>query len=131
MEIKKKEFKFRGKTLDELKTLDVREFSKLLRSRQRRTVLRQFQKIEDFVNRAKVKLSKNKQIRTHQRNLIIVPQMIGMRIQVYNGKEFLPVDVVGEMLGHFFGEFSLTRAKVKHGAAGIGSTKGSKAQTKH
>jgi small subunit ribosomal protein S19 len=129
--ITKKQFNFRGKTLDELKEIDVREFAKLLTSRQRRTVLRQFQKIEDFVNRAKVKLSKNKQIRTHQRNLIIVPQMIGMRIQVYNGKEFLPVDVVGEMLGHFFGEFSLTRAKVKHGAAGIGSTKGSKAQTKH
>lgn len=131
MEITKRQFTFRGKSIDELKELDVREFAKLLTSRQRRTVLRQFQKIEDFINRSKVKQSKNKAIKTHQRNLIIVPQMIGMRIQIHNGKEFVPVDVVAEMLGHVFGEFSLTRSKVKHGAAGVGATKGSKAQSKH
>jgi len=131
MEIIKKQFKFRGKTMEELKELDVREFAKLLTSRQRRTVLRQFQKIEEFVNRAKVKLSKNKQIKTHHRNLIIVPQMVGMKIQIYNGRDFIPVEVVGEMLGHVFGEFSLTRAKIKHGAAGVGATKGSKALSKH
>jgi len=117
--------------MEELKELDVREFAKLLTSRQRRTVLRQFQKIEEFVNRAKVKLSKNKQIKTHHRNLIIVPQMVGMKIQIYNGRDFIPVEVVGEMLGHVFGEFSLTRAKIKHGAAGVGATKGSKALSKH
>jgi len=131
MEITKKQFKFRGKTLEELKELDVREFAKLLKSRQRRTVLRQFQKIEDFVNRSKVKVSRNKPIRTHYRNLIIVPQMVGMRISIYNGRDFVPVDVVGEMLGHVFGEFSLTRAKIKHGSAGVGATKGSKALSKH
>jgi small subunit ribosomal protein S19 len=131
MEITKKQFKFRGKTLEELKELDVREFAKLLTSRQRRTVLRQFQKIEDFVNRAHVKLSKNKPIRTHYRNLIVVPQMVGMKIQIYNGRDFVPVEVIGEMLGHVFGEFSLTRAKIKHGAAGVGATKGSKALSKH
>ena len=56
MELRKKEFKFKGKTLEELKTLDIREFAKYLNSRQRRTVLRQFQKIEGFVNRAKEKI---------------------------------------------------------------------------
>ena len=131
MEITKKQFKFRGKTLEELKDIDVREFAKLLTSRQRRTVLRQFQKIEDFVNRSKVKISRNKQVRTHYRNLIIVPQMVGMRISIYNGRDFVPVEVVGEMLGHVFGEFSLTRAKIKHGSAGVGATKGSKALSKH
>ena len=131
MEITKKQFKFRGKTIEELKELDVREFAKLLKSRPRRTILRQFQKIEDFVNRAKVKMSKNKPIKTHYRNLIIVPQMVGMKVQIYNGRDFVPVEVVGEMLGHVFGEFSLTRAKVKHGSAGVGATKGSKAQSKH
>ncbi len=131
MELRKKEFKFRGKTLEELKTLDVREFAKLLTSRQRRTVLRQFQKIEEFVNRSIKKVEKKKLIKTHQRDLIIVPQMVGMRIGVYNGREFVLVDIVGGMLGHFLGEFSLTRQKVKHGGAGVGATKGSKSLAKH
>jgi small subunit ribosomal protein S19 len=131
MEIRKKEFRFRGKTLEELKALDVREFAKLLRSRQRRTVLRQFQKIEDFVNRSKVKLSRKKPIKTHQRDLIIVPHMVGMRILVYKGNGFVPVDIKGEMLGHVLGEFALTRTKVKHGSAGVGATKGTRALSKH
>ena len=131
MEITKKQFTYRGKTVEELKKLDIREFAKLSRSRQRRTILRQFQKIEDFVNRAKNKIAKNKPIKTHQRNLIIVPHMVGMRIYVHNGKDFVPVDITGEMLGHVLGEFSLTRVKVKHGAAGVGATKGTKAQSKH
>jgi len=126
----KKQFTYRGKTIDELKALDVREFSKLLKSRTRRMVLRQFNEINEFVNRSKVKISRKKTIKTHDRNLVVVPQMIGMRIHVYNGKDFVPVDVVGEMLGHRFGEFSITRSKVKHGEAGIGSTKGSKSQAK-
>ncbi len=130
-EITKKQFTFRGKTLEELKAMDVREFAKLLKSRRRRSVLRQFQKIEEFINRAKEKLSKNKSIKTHQRNIVIVPQMIGMRINVHDGRNFVPVDIVGEMLGHILGEFALTRTKVKHGAAGIGATKGTKAQSKH
>lgn len=130
-ELRRREFKFRGNTLEELKDIDVREFAKLLTSRQRRTVLRQFQRIEEFVNRAKKKIERKKLVRTHSRDLIIVPQMIGMRIFVYNGKDFVQVDVVGEMLGHFLGEFSMTRNKVKHGSAGLGATKGSRALSKH
>jgi small subunit ribosomal protein S19 len=126
----KKAFTFRGKTIDELKTLDVREFAKYLKSRQRRTVLRQFQELENFISRAKKKLEKNKQIKTHKRHLIIVPQMIGMKISIYSGKEFFPVEIMKEMLGHRLGEFSLTRTKVKHGGAGLGATKGSKAKKK-
>jgi small subunit ribosomal protein S19 len=121
-ELRRREFKFRGQTLEELKKMDVREFAKLLTSRQRRTALRQFQKIEDFVNRAERKKEKKKSIKTHLRDLIVVPQMVGMRIFVYNGKE---------MLGHFLGEFSATRTKVKHGTAGVGATKGSRALSKH
>lgn len=126
----KKAFTFRGKTIDELKTLDVREFAKYLKSRQRRAVLRQFQEVEDFVSRAKKKIEKNKSIKTHKRNLVVVPQMIGMKIQIYNGKEFIPIEIQKEMLGHRFGEFSLTRTKVKHGGAGLGATKGSKTAKK-
>ncbi len=130
IESSKKIITYRGKTVDELKNLDVREFAKYLKSRQRRAVLRQFQDIENFVSRAKKKAEKNKTIKTHIRNLIIVPQMVGMKLQIYNGREFVPIEVTGHMLGHRFGEFSMTRAKIKHSGAGIGATKGSKAKAK-
>ena len=130
MELQKKQFKYRGKTIEELKELDVREFAKYLKSRQRRFVLRNFQEIEKFVKRAGVKVSKNKQVRTHQRDIIIVPKMIGMKIYVYNGRNFIQVEVVAEMLGHKLGEFALTRARVKHGKAGVGATKGTRSKAK-
>lgn len=129
-EIRKKQFTYKGKTTEELKVLDVREFAKYLRSRQRRTALRQFQEIEQFVNRAKEKIAKDKKIRTHKRDLIIVPQMIGMKIQIYNGRTFVPVEIIEEMLGHKFGEFAPTRVRVKHGSAGVGATKGTKYKAK-
>ncbi|HEB47257.1 MAG TPA: 30S ribosomal protein S19 [Candidatus Pacearchaeota archaeon] len=130
MEIKRKDFTYRGKTIDELKKLDVREFSKYLKSRRRRNVLRQFQKIEEFVSRGKAKTVKNKPIRTHQRDLVIVPEMVGMNIYVHNGRNFIPVEIIGEMLGHQLGEFSLTRSRVKHGKSGVGATKGTKFKAK-
>ena len=130
MELKRKEFTYRGKTLDELKALDVREFAKYLKSRQRRTVLRQFQEIEKFVNSANEKLAKDKKLRTHKRDLVIVPGMVGMKIQIYDGHSFIPTEITGDMLGHRFGEFAVTRKKVSHGEAGIGATKGSKAKAK-
>ena len=130
MELQKKQFKYRGKTIEELKKLDVREFAKYLKSRQRRFVLRNFQEIEKFVKRAGVKISKNKQVRTHQRDIIVVPKMIGMKISVYNGRNFIQVEVMDEMLGHKLGEFALTRARVKHGKAGVGATKGTRAKAK-
>ena len=130
MELKRKEFTYRGKTLEELKALDVREFAKHLKSRQRRTVLRQFQDIEKFVSRAKEKIAKEKKIKTHKRDVVIVPGLVGMKIQIYDGHGFIPIEITGEMLGHRLGEFAPTRKKVSHGAAGIGATKGSKAKTK-
>ncbi len=130
MELTKKQFKFQGKTLEELKTLEVREFAKLMRSRQRRSALRNFQKIEDFINRAKKKIEKNKQVKTHSRDLIVVPAMVGMRIHIHRGDKFVPIDIIPEMLGHKFGEFALTRAKIQHTKAGVGATKGSKSKSK-
>lgn len=130
MEIKKKEFTYQGMNLEQLKTLDVREFAKYIPSRQKRTVLRNFQEVEDFVNRAKQKIAKGKNIRTHKRDLVIVPQMIGMKISIYNGQKFIPIEIIGEMLGHKFGEFALTRARIRHGKAGVGATKGTKHKAK-
>jgi small subunit ribosomal protein S19 len=130
MNIQKKEFTYRGKTLEELKEMDTREFAKLLPSRSRRFVLRNFQEIEKFVSRCKTKQSRNKKIKTHKRDIAIVPGLIGMNIGVYNGREFIPIEITGEMLGHILGEFSLTRAKITHSKAGVGATKGSKHKSK-
>tara|TARA_Y100000310_G_C20505894_1_gene726394 strand:- start:277 stop:675 length:399 start_codon:yes stop_codon:yes gene_type:complete len=131
VELKKKEFTFRGKKMEELKELDVREFAKLLTARSRRTILRNFQELENFVTRAQAKAEKGKPTRTHHRDLVIVPGLVGLKIQVYNGQKFLPIEVVGEMLGHKFGEFAPTRGRINHGKAGVGATKGSRAQAKH
>ncbi|HKL23333.1 MAG TPA: ribosomal protein S19 family protein [Candidatus Nanoarchaeia archaeon] len=114
-QVKKKEINFKGKTISELKNLGVREFAALLRSRQRRTVLRNFQEHENFVKRVNLKLDKGKKsVKTHRRDLVIVPGLVDKKIQIYNGREFIPVDITIEMLGHKLGEFAPTRAKARH-----------------
>jgi small subunit ribosomal protein S19 len=123
--LKKKAFTYRGKTIEELKQLDIREFAKLLKSNERRTVLRQSDEIQKFILKCDKKTQKKRPIKTHSRYLIIVPQMVGLKILVYKGNNFVPVQIEGEMLGHRLGEFSVTRTKVKHGAAGVGATRGS------
>lgn len=130
METQKKQFKFRGKSLEELKAMDTREFASLIRSKERRFILRNFQEIENFVSHAKEKQAKKKRIKTHNRELVVVPQMVGMQIQVHRGNQFIPFDVTEEMLGHRFGEFAPTRNRVAHTKAGVGATKGSMAKSK-
>ena len=125
-----KDVYYRGKNVEELKKLDVREVAKYLDSRCRRSVLRHFDIIEKFVKRCETSQATKKKIRTHLRDIIVVPEMVGMSIQVYNGKTFNQIDIIGEMLGHKLGEFSLSRAKISHGKAGVGATKGSKNKAK-
>lgn len=127
---KKKEQLYRGQTLDYLKSLGVRESAKFLKSRPRRTVLRNFDKIEQFIKRCEKKQVKKKKIETHLRDLVIVPQLVGYTISIHNGRHFQDVAITIEMIGHRLGEFAMTRSKVTHGAAGIGATKSSKAQAK-
>jgi small subunit ribosomal protein S19 len=123
-----KEFTYRGLGIEELKKLDVREFAKLVKSRTRRAMLRQSSEIENFIKKCAKTKEKGKQIRTHLRHIIIVPQMIDYTVNIHNGKQFLPIVIIPEMLGHRIGEFSITRQKVKHGTAGIGATKSSMAK---
>jgi len=122
-----KEFTFRGKGTEELQQLDTREFAKFLKSQQRRAVLRQFDKIENFVARCEKKQKKKKLIKTHLRHLVVVPRMVGLIIYVHNGRTYTKVQIIPEMLGHRLGEFSTTRGKVQHGAPGIGATRSSAA----
>lgn len=120
-----KETLYKGKTFEELKTIGIRDFAKFITSRERRSILRQAEKIERFLSKSEKKLAKNKPVRTHERELIIVPKMLGWEIQVHNGKEFIPIKITEEMLNHRLGEFALTRKKVEHSAPGIGATRSS------
>ena len=123
--IKKKEFTYRGKTIEELKQIDLREFAKMLKSNERRTLLRQTDQVQKFILKCNKRTQEKKPIKTHSRYLIIVPQMVGLKILVHKGNTFVPIEITGEMLGHRLGEFAVTRTKVKHGAAGVGATRGS------
>jgi small subunit ribosomal protein S19 len=128
--VKVKEALYRGQKIEDLKTLDVRESAKYLPSRSRRSVMRHFDQIEKFVKKCEIKSSKNKRIRTHLRDLVIVPQLVGKKIGVHTGREFQEVELTHEMIGHRLGEFAPTRTRVSHGSAGIGATKSSRAQKK-
>lgn len=115
IEIRKKEQFFRGKSLEELQELEVREFAKLLSSNRKRNVLRNFQEHEKFLSLVKEKFAKGKKsVRTHKRELIILPGLVGTKMQIYSGKEFFPVEITFDMIGHKLGEFSPTRVKAKH-----------------
>ena len=128
--IKSREQIYRGKSIEELKQMDIRESAKFIPSRSRRSVLRNFDTIQKFIKRCEKKLQKGKKIKTHQRDIIIVPRLIGLKIGIYNGKTFQEVEIIPEMIGHRLGEFALSRGKVSHGSAGIGATKSSRAQKK-
>lgn len=130
VEIRKKEQFYRGKSLEELKALDVRESAKFLPSRSRRSILRNFDTIQKFINRCEKKIAKNKKIKTHLRDIVIVPKLVGLNIGIYTGKAFQEIQITSEMIGHRLGEFALTRSRVNHGSAGIGATKSSRAQKK-
>ena len=122
--VKKSKDKFyRGEKVEELKSADTREFAKLVKSRARRAILRNYDVIEAFVAKCDRNTSKNKPIKTHDRALVIVPRMVGKTIGVYNGKEFVRVIIVEEMLGHRLGEFSMTRKIAKHTTIGGGAKK--------
>lgn len=123
--IKAVEFKFRGRTINELKQLSLKEFAMLVNSRERRSILRQLDKYNGFLKRIKKKLEKNKPIKTHWRDAIIIPEFIGLTVYVHNGKNFEPVKINEDMLGHRLGEFVLTRKQVKHSAPGVGATRSS------
>ena len=116
-------FVFKGKTLEELKKMDLKEFAELLPSRQRRSIKRMSEEKRKFLKKIE---SSEKPVRTHYRDIVIVPCMVGKKIAVYDGKEFKYVEILPEMLGHFLGEFAPTRKPVKHSAAGIGATRSTK-----
>jgi len=67
----------------------------------------------------------DKVVKTHVRDMVVLPEMIGLRMAVYNGKEFVEFMIAPEMIGHYLGEYSVTTKKVEHGEPGLKATKSS------
>jgi small subunit ribosomal protein S19 len=120
----KKEFTYKGKKPEELKKLTPKEFAKITNSRVRRTIERGFTEAQKIFLE-KLRKSPGKAIKTHCRDMVVLPEMIGRKILVYNGKEYKQIIVTAEMLGQYLGEFSFTRNKVNHSSPGVGATKSS------
>ena len=68
----------------------------------------------------------DEKIRTHAREIVVLPSMVGRKISVYNGNSYIDVSIQPEMIGHQLGEFALTRTQVKHTGVGVGATRSSK-----
>ncbi len=120
---RKEEFLYRGRKVADLGQLSIEELAGLLPARQRRTIKRGLSKEH---KKLLADLKKKDSVRTHIRDMIIFPEMVGKNIEIYNGKAFEKVEIMPEMIGHYFGEFALTRGRVQHGAAGVGATRSSK-----
>lgn len=131
-ELAKRQFLYRGKTVDELKRMNMDEFIQLLPARQRRSLKRglpnRHKKLLERLRRSYRAKKKGKEliIRTHCRDMIIFPEMVGLTVGVYNGHEFVTYKIYPEMIGCFLGEFSIPTIHVSHGSPGIGATRSSK-----
>jgi small subunit ribosomal protein S19 len=127
-----REFKFKGYTPEQLQTLSIEHLLPLLNARQRRSLDK---RVGTYMNdekrklREKVKLARDGklkgQLRTHARDMIILPDMVGLTVHVHNGKEFAQVVIKPEMIGHYLGEYAITNKRVVHGAPGVGASRSS------
>ncbi|TFG04572.1 MAG: 30S ribosomal protein S19 [Promethearchaeota archaeon] len=131
-ELDRLRFHYRGFTLDELKKMNMDQFIQLLPARARRSLKRGLpprqKKLLERLRRAYRAKKRGKDLltRTHVRDMIIFPEMVGLKIGVHNGLRFETVEIKPEMIGHYLGEFAMTRRPVSHGSPGIGATRSSK-----
>jgi small subunit ribosomal protein S19 len=128
----RKIFKYRGFTLEELQGMSLEEVIKLLPARQRRSLKRGFLPRQKIVLDKMRKLNKEGKkdgkpvvIKTHCRDMIVLPEMVGITFGIYNGQSFVKVEITPEMIGCYFGEFAPTRQRVQHGDPGMGATRSS------
>uniref|UniRef100_A0A7S3D2I5 40S ribosomal protein S15 n=1 Tax=Palpitomonas bilix TaxID=652834 RepID=A0A7S3D2I5_9EUKA len=128
-----RKFYFRGIELDALLDVSNEELLNLVRARQRRSFTRGLnRKYATLVQKLRVakknapEHEKPEAVKTHLRNMIVVPEMIGSVVGVYNGKVFNAVEIKPDMVGHYLGEFSLSYKPVRHGRPGIGATHSSR-----
>jgi len=120
-----KEFHYRGRSLEELKKMTLEEFSVLLTSRERRALKKGIGETQKKLLE-NIRKSPEKYHKTHVKDMVILPEMVGAKLGVYNGKEWISVTITPEMIGHRIGEFSISTKRVKHSSPGIGASRGSK-----
>ena len=129
-------YTYRGKTLDDLRAMDLRDFVQLLGSRRRRWFDRDFSvkhiKLINKLKKARESIAgqqgvKPPVVRTHLREMVILPEFVDNVIGIYNGKEFVEVQIKPEMVGHVLADFSMAKKIVKHSKAGVGATRSSSA----
>ncbi|MEJ7642053.1 MAG: 30S ribosomal protein S19 [Candidatus Nitrosocosmicus sp.] len=127
-----REFKYKGYSGDQIQRLSIETLMPLLNSRQRRSLDRRlstYMTDEKRKFREELKLSREGKLtsplKTHLRDMIILPDMIGLNVLVHNGKEFIPFTIRPEMVGHYLGEYSITNKRVQHGSPGVGSSRSS------
>jgi small subunit ribosomal protein S19 len=123
---RKREFTFRGLTLPQLQAMSLEEFAKVASSRARRSIRRGFNSETSLFFERMQTAPEGKVVRTHCRDALVLPAHVGRRVAIHNGKEFKEVEVRPEMVGHYYGEFSLTRRFEKHSGPGVGATRSSK-----
>jgi len=124
---RKREFTYRGYSLEELKAMTLQEVIELLPSRARRTYTRGLDEQQMiFVDRFRAGEWTQSALRTHCRDVPILPDFVGKKVAIHNGKAFLTVEIKPEMIGHYLGEFAMTRGTVAHSGPGVGATRSSK-----
>ncbi len=122
-----KKYVFRGKTFEELSAISLEDLSKLLTARERRALKRGMPRVhKKLLENVRKMRGKDKLIRTHARDMVVLPEMVGAKLGIHNGQEFQMVIIEESMIGHRLGEFALTRKKVKHSSPGLGATRSSK-----
>ena len=126
IEIKKKEFSFHGLSLEETQKLTLEELMPFLPSRMRRTLERGLTVKQDKLMQDIEKANSGDTIRTHCRDMVILPSFVGHKIHIHKGNDFQIVEIQPDMIGHYLGEFALTRKPVKHTGPGVGATRSSK-----
>jgi len=119
----RKEFMYKGRTLEQMQAMQIQELAAILPAAARRKIKRGFTEQEKIFT-ANIRKSK-KTVKTHCRSMIVLPEMVNKTIKVHNGKSFEDVIIQPEMIGHYLGEFAGTRKKVSHSAPGIGATRSS------
>lgn len=123
-----REFLFRGLSKEDLDNTSLEKLFQLFNSRQRRSLTRGItdgkRKLIEEMKSAKAGKLKTP-IKTHLRDLIILPYMVGVTVNVYSGKEFVPLSIRTEMVGHYLGEYVITNKRVNHGAPGVGASRSS------
>jgi small subunit ribosomal protein S15e len=128
-----KKFQYRGAELENLLDLTVDELVRLYPARARRRLSRGLKrKPKALITRLRkakkeaVPGERPRGIKTHLRNMIIMPEMIGSVVGVYNGKVFHGIEILPDMVGMYLGEFVITYKPVTHGRPGMGATHSSR-----